>query len=219
MRHNRRDDGQLSCQKREMKTMNTENAVVGHTTGKQMAERGGVPLKIKFFLQKTFGLLSTGLNCIVLLLLLFHKVNFPHSFFSKSGFVVSYVPLKIKFFLQKTFGLLSTGLNCIVLLLLLFHKVNFPHSFFSKSGFVVSYVPLKIKFFLQKTFGLLSTGLNCIVLLLLLFHKVNFPHSFFSKSGFVVSYVAQVNTFREKCSLTSRFDNFNITRRRIIKFL
>ena len=46
MRHNRRDDGQLSCRKKEMKTMNTNTALVsGHTTENKMAERGGVPLK------------------------------------------------------------------------------------------------------------------------------------------------------------------------------
>ena len=45
MRHNRRDDGQLSCRKREMKTMNANTALDGHTTVIKMAERGGVPLK------------------------------------------------------------------------------------------------------------------------------------------------------------------------------
>ena len=44
MRHNRRDDGQLSCRKREMKTMNANTALDGHTTVIKMAERGGVPL-------------------------------------------------------------------------------------------------------------------------------------------------------------------------------
>ena len=44
MRHNRRDDGQLSCGKREMKTMNANTALDGHTTVIKMAERGGVPL-------------------------------------------------------------------------------------------------------------------------------------------------------------------------------
>ena len=44
MRLNRRDDGQLSCQKREMKTMNANTALDGHTTVIKMAERGGVPL-------------------------------------------------------------------------------------------------------------------------------------------------------------------------------
>ena len=44
MRHNRRDDGQLSCRKREMKTMNANAALDGHTTVIKMAERGGVPL-------------------------------------------------------------------------------------------------------------------------------------------------------------------------------
>ena len=46
MRHNRRDDGQLSCRKREMKTMNVNTALVGHTTENKMAERGGFPLMI-----------------------------------------------------------------------------------------------------------------------------------------------------------------------------
>ena len=41
MRHNRRDDGQLSCRKREMKTMNANTALDGHTTVIKMAERGG----------------------------------------------------------------------------------------------------------------------------------------------------------------------------------
>ena len=45
MRHNRRDDGQLSCRKGEMKTMNANTALDGHTTVIKMAERGGVPLK------------------------------------------------------------------------------------------------------------------------------------------------------------------------------
>ena len=45
MRHNRRDDGQLSCRKREMKTMNGNTALDGHITVIKMAERGGVPLK------------------------------------------------------------------------------------------------------------------------------------------------------------------------------
>ena len=45
MRHNRRDDGQLSCRKKEMKTMNANTALDGHTTVIKMAERGGVPLK------------------------------------------------------------------------------------------------------------------------------------------------------------------------------
>ena len=45
MRHNRRDDGQLSCRKREMKTMNANTALDGHTTVIKMAERGGVPLR------------------------------------------------------------------------------------------------------------------------------------------------------------------------------
>ena len=45
MRHNSRDDGQLSCRKREMKTMNANTALDGHTTVIKMAERGGVPLK------------------------------------------------------------------------------------------------------------------------------------------------------------------------------
>ena len=44
MRHNRRDDGQLSCRKRKMKTMNANTALDGHTTVIKMAERGGVPL-------------------------------------------------------------------------------------------------------------------------------------------------------------------------------
>ena len=44
MRQNRRDDGQLSCRKREMKTMNANTALDGHTTVIKMAERGGVPL-------------------------------------------------------------------------------------------------------------------------------------------------------------------------------
>ena len=44
MRHNRRDDGQLSCRKREMKTMKANTALDGHTTVIKMAERGGVPL-------------------------------------------------------------------------------------------------------------------------------------------------------------------------------
>ena len=47
MRHNRRDDGQLSCRKREMKTMNANTALDGHTTVIKMAERGGVPLIVK----------------------------------------------------------------------------------------------------------------------------------------------------------------------------
>ena len=51
MRHNRRDDGQLSCRKREMKTMNANTALDGHTTVIKMAERGGVPLNF-----------DTGLN-------------------------------------------------------------------------------------------------------------------------------------------------------------
>ena len=46
MRHNRRDDGQLSCRKREMKTMNANTALDGHTTVIKMAERGGVPLTL-----------------------------------------------------------------------------------------------------------------------------------------------------------------------------
>ena len=46
MRHNRRDDGQLSCRKREMKTMNANTALDGHTTVIKMAERGGVPLNL-----------------------------------------------------------------------------------------------------------------------------------------------------------------------------
>ena len=45
MRHNRRDDGQLSCRKREMKMMNANTAPDGHTTVIKMAERGGVPLR------------------------------------------------------------------------------------------------------------------------------------------------------------------------------
>ena len=44
MRHNRRDDGQLSCRKREMKMMNANTARNGHTTVIKMAERGGVSL-------------------------------------------------------------------------------------------------------------------------------------------------------------------------------
>ena len=48
MRHNRRDDGQLSCRKREMKTMNANTALDGHTTVIKMAERGGVPLNMVF---------------------------------------------------------------------------------------------------------------------------------------------------------------------------
>ena len=44
MRHSRRDDGQMSCRKREMKTMNANTALDGHTTVIKMAERGGVPL-------------------------------------------------------------------------------------------------------------------------------------------------------------------------------
>ena len=44
MKHNRRDDGQLSCRKREMKMMNANTALDGHTTVIKMAERGGVPL-------------------------------------------------------------------------------------------------------------------------------------------------------------------------------
>ena len=47
MRHNRRDDGQLSRRKREMKTMNANTALDGHTTVIKMAERGGVPLMTK----------------------------------------------------------------------------------------------------------------------------------------------------------------------------
>ena len=47
MRHNRRDDGQLSCRKREMKMMNANTALDGHTTVIKMAERGGVPLMFK----------------------------------------------------------------------------------------------------------------------------------------------------------------------------
>ena len=47
MRHNRRDDEQLSCRKREMKTMNANTALDGHTTVIKMAERGGVPLTAK----------------------------------------------------------------------------------------------------------------------------------------------------------------------------
>ena len=47
MRHNRRDDGQLSCRKREMKTMNANTALDGHTTVIKMAERGGVPLTVR----------------------------------------------------------------------------------------------------------------------------------------------------------------------------
>ena len=50
MRHNRRDDGQLSCRKREMKTMNANTALDGHTTVIKMAERGGVPLNQPHFL-------------------------------------------------------------------------------------------------------------------------------------------------------------------------
>ena len=46
MRHNRRGDGQLSCRKSEMKTMNTNNALVGHTTENKLAERGDVPLTL-----------------------------------------------------------------------------------------------------------------------------------------------------------------------------
>ena len=46
MRHNSRDDGQLSCRKREMNKMNANTALDGHTTVIKMAERGGVPLKI-----------------------------------------------------------------------------------------------------------------------------------------------------------------------------
>ena len=46
MRHNRRDDGQLSCRKREMKTMNKKWSLDGHTTVIKMAERGGVPLRL-----------------------------------------------------------------------------------------------------------------------------------------------------------------------------
>ena len=46
MRHHRRDDGQLSCRKREMKTMNANTALDGHTTVIKMAERGGVPLSV-----------------------------------------------------------------------------------------------------------------------------------------------------------------------------
>ena len=48
MRHNRRDDGQLSCRKREMKTMKANTALDGHTTVIKMAERGGVPLTTQF---------------------------------------------------------------------------------------------------------------------------------------------------------------------------
>ena len=48
MRHNRRDDGQLSCRKREMKTMNANTALDGHTTVIKMAQRGGVPLIVIF---------------------------------------------------------------------------------------------------------------------------------------------------------------------------
>ena len=48
MRHNRRDDGQLSCRKREMKTMNKKWSLDGHTTVIKMAERGGVPLSLPF---------------------------------------------------------------------------------------------------------------------------------------------------------------------------
>ena len=43
-----RDDGQLSCRKREMKPMNASTALDGHTTVIKMAERGGVPLRNKF---------------------------------------------------------------------------------------------------------------------------------------------------------------------------
>ena len=49
MRHKRRDDGQLSCRKREMKTMNANTALDGHTTVIKMAERGGVPLILALF--------------------------------------------------------------------------------------------------------------------------------------------------------------------------
>ena len=45
MRHNRTDDGQPSCRKRGMMTMNANTALDGHTTVIKMAERGGVPLK------------------------------------------------------------------------------------------------------------------------------------------------------------------------------
>ena len=45
MRHNRRDDGRLSCRKREMKTMNANTALDGHSIVTKMAERGGVPLR------------------------------------------------------------------------------------------------------------------------------------------------------------------------------
>ena len=44
MRHNRRDDGQQSCRKRKMKTMNANTALDGHPTVIKMAERGGVSL-------------------------------------------------------------------------------------------------------------------------------------------------------------------------------
>ena len=40
MRHNRRDDGQLSCQKREMKTMNANTALDGHTTVRVLRRAG-----------------------------------------------------------------------------------------------------------------------------------------------------------------------------------
>ena len=54
MRHNRRDDGQLSCRKREMKTMNANTALDGHTTVIKMAERGGVPLNLSNLRRKKF---------------------------------------------------------------------------------------------------------------------------------------------------------------------
>ena len=45
MRHNWRDDGQLSCRKREMKAMIANTALDGHTTDIKMAEWGEVPSK------------------------------------------------------------------------------------------------------------------------------------------------------------------------------
>ena len=62
MRHNRRDDGQLSCRKREMKTMNANTALDGHTTVIKMAERGGVPLLGYKTLPQIFLIITWGLS-------------------------------------------------------------------------------------------------------------------------------------------------------------
>ena len=66
MRHSRRDDGQLSCRKREMKTMNANTALDGHTTVIKMAERGGVPLRSEYCLIfSTCKYAATAFNFVV----------------------------------------------------------------------------------------------------------------------------------------------------------